>query len=87
MAARTSSVRTPSHEGKGPVEHEDEDDEDEETRTRMRRMTTMILGCLSLVMHRFLHSSRNMYLKLPFAIYVTMTYIVSNDAYIVIVGY
>jgi hypothetical protein len=50
-------------------------------------MTTMILGCLSLVMHRFLHSSRNMYLKLPFAIYVTMTYIVSNDAYIVIVGY
>jgi hypothetical protein len=28
MAARTSSVCTPSHEGKGPVEHEDEDDED-----------------------------------------------------------
>ena len=41
-------------------------------RTRTRR-TTMRLGCLSLVMHHFLHSSTNRYLKQPFAIYVTIT--------------
>ena len=42
-------------------------------RTRMRRRTTMRLGCLSLVMHHFLHSSMHRYLKQPFAIYVTIT--------------
>ena len=46
------------------------------SRTRMRRTrrrTTMRLGCLSLVMHHFLHSSTHRYLKQPFAIYVTIT--------------
>ena len=43
------------------------------TRTRTRRRTTMRLGCLSLVMHHFLHSSMNRYVKQPFAIYVTIT--------------
>ena len=42
-------------------------------RTRMRRRTTMRLGCLSLVMHHFLHSLMHRYLKQPFAIYVTIT--------------
>ena len=42
-------------------------------RTRTRRRTTMRLGCLSLVMHYFLHSSTNRYLKQSFAIYVTIT--------------
>ena len=43
------------------------------TTTKTRRRTTMRLGCLSLVMHHFLHSSTNRYLKQPFAIYVTIT--------------
>ena len=43
------------------------------TRTRTRTRTTMRLGCLSLVMHHFLHSSTNRYLKQPFTIYVIIT--------------
>jgi len=43
------------------------------TLRRMRRRTTMRLGCLSLVMHHFLYSLTNRYLKQPFAIYVTIT--------------
>ena len=43
------------------------------TTLRRTRRTTMRLGCLSLVMHHFLHSSTNRYLKQPFAIYVTIT--------------
>ena len=30
MAAGTSSVRTPGHEGKGPLEHKDEEDKDDD---------------------------------------------------------
>ena len=40
---------------------------------RMRKRTTIRLGYLSLVMHHFLHSSTNRYLKQPFVIYVTIT--------------
>ena len=43
------------------------------TTLRRTRRTMMRLGCLSLVMWHFLHSSTNRYLKQPFAIYVTIT--------------
>ena len=42
-------------------------------RTRTRRRTMMRLGCLSLVMHHFLHSLTHRYLKQPFTLYVTIT--------------
>ena len=79
MAARTSSVRTPIHEGKGPVEHEDEEDEEDD----YDDIGMSQLGDAPFptqfeeqVLETAFHHIRDRDLK-----------IVSNDAYIIVAGY
>ena len=83
MAARTSYVRTPSNAGKGPAEHDVEEDEDEEDEEEDYDEIGMSqLGDAPFptqfdeqVLETTLRHVRHNYLN-----------IISNDAYIVIVG-
>jgi len=76
MAAGTSSVRTPIHEGKGPTEDEDEEDDYDE------------IGMSQLGNAPFPTQFEEQVLKTTFRHMRDNDFnIVSNDTYIVIAGY